>query len=46
VFAQQGPAETRVPMLTTLDEDQLVYQAMRAGASGFLLKSAPPAPTR
>jgi DNA-binding NarL/FixJ family response regulator len=30
-------------MLTTFDEDQLVYQAMRAGASGFLLKSAPPA---
>jgi DNA-binding NarL/FixJ family response regulator len=42
-LAQRGPAKTRVLMLTTFDEDQLVYEAMRAGASGFLLKSAPPA---
>ena len=42
-LADRGPAKTRVLMLTTFDEDQLVYQAMRAGASGFLLKSAPPA---
>jgi DNA-binding NarL/FixJ family response regulator len=37
-----GPA-TRILMLTTFDQDELVYDAMRAGASGFLLKSAPPA---
>ena len=43
LLADRGPAKTRVLMLTTFDEDQLVYQAMRAGASGFLLKSAPPA---
>jgi DNA-binding NarL/FixJ family response regulator len=42
-LAERGPAKTRVLMLTTFDEDQLVYEAMRAGASGFLLKSAPPA---
>jgi DNA-binding NarL/FixJ family response regulator len=42
-LADRGPAKTRVLMLTTFDEDQLVYEAMRAGASGFLLKSAPPA---
>jgi DNA-binding NarL/FixJ family response regulator len=42
-LADRGPAQTRVLMLTTFDEDQLVYEAMRAGASGFLLKSAPPA---
>jgi DNA-binding NarL/FixJ family response regulator len=42
-LAEQGPPKTRVLMLTTFDEDQLVYEAMRAGASGFLLKSAPPA---
>jgi DNA-binding NarL/FixJ family response regulator len=38
-----GPPSTRILMLTTFDDDRLVYEAMRAGASGFLLKSAPPA---
>ncbi len=42
-LAERGPPRTRVLILTTFDEDQLVYDAMRAGASGFLLKSAPPA---
>ena len=30
-------------ILTTFDLDEYVYEALRAGASGFLLKSAPPA---
>lgn len=33
---------TRVLVLTTYDNDEYVYQAMNAGASGFLLKSLPP----
>jgi DNA-binding NarL/FixJ family response regulator len=32
----------KVLVLTTFDLDEYVYEAIRAGASGFLLKSAPP----
>lgn len=34
--------ETRVLVLTTYDHDDNVYAAIRAGASGFLVKDAPP----
>lgn len=33
-----GPATARVLVLTTFDEDDLVYGALRAGASGFVVK--------
>ncbi len=35
-------ASTRVLVLTTYDLDEYVYGALRAGASGFLLKATPP----
>ncbi|MEU4741703.1 response regulator transcription factor [Actinosynnema sp. NPDC023658] len=38
-----GFSEARVLILTTFDLDEYVYSALRAGASGFLLKDTPPA---
>ncbi len=35
-------ADTRVLVLTTFDLDEYVYEALRVGASGFLLKAALP----
>ena len=40
-IVQSGSA-SRVVVLTTFDTDEYVYQALRAGASGFLLKDTPP----
>lgn len=37
-----APGETRVIVLTTYDMDEYVFGALRAGASGFLLKDVRP----
>jgi DNA-binding NarL/FixJ family response regulator len=42
VTSDSSCAKTRVVMLTTFDMDQYVYEALEAGASGFLLKDAQP----
>ncbi|HET7482354.1 MAG TPA: response regulator transcription factor [Actinomycetota bacterium] len=36
------PDPPRVVVLTTFDHDEYIYDALRAGASGFLLKEVPP----
>src|SRR3989454_1220233 len=41
LLAEDG-AVAKVVMLTTFDMDEYVYDALRAGASGFLLKDVPP----
>ena len=43
IAADELLAGVRVLILTTFDLDEYVYQALRSGASGFLLKDTPPA---
>jgi DNA-binding NarL/FixJ family response regulator len=42
IVADELLAGVRVLVLTTFDLDEYVYAALRAGASGFLLKDTPP----
>jgi DNA-binding NarL/FixJ family response regulator len=42
IIAQNHEPKTSVLILTTFDLDEYVYDALRAGASGFLLKDVPP----
>src|ERR1700736_4306019 len=41
-LATRGTDSLRVLILTTFDLDEYVLEALRAGASGFLLKDVPP----
>jgi DNA-binding NarL/FixJ family response regulator len=43
LLVSQPGVTTRVLILTTFEIDEYVFEAMRSGASGFLLKTAPPA---
>jgi DNA-binding NarL/FixJ family response regulator len=42
ITAAPETASTRILVLTTFDLDEYVFAALRAGASGFLLKDTPP----
>ncbi len=42
ILADPRCAHTRVIVLTAVDDDATVLRALRAGASGFLLKNTPP----
>lgn len=42
MLCERGLDSTHVLILTTFDRDEYVYRAMKAGASGFLLKDVPP----
>jgi DNA-binding NarL/FixJ family response regulator len=42
IASSPAGSETRVLILTTFDLDEYAFSALRAGASGFLLKDVPP----
>ena len=42
IVANTALASTRVIVLTTFERDEYVFEALRVGASGFLLKDTPP----
>src|ERR1019366_6184369 len=41
-IAKDASIPSRIVILTTFERDDYVFEALRAGASGFLLKNSPP----
>jgi len=42
IMAEQSKVPTRVLILTTFERDEYIFESLRSGASGFILKNAPP----
>jgi len=42
IVGEKGLADTRIVILTTFDLDEYVFEALRVGASGFLVKDTEP----
>ena len=42
IMAEQTKVSTRVLILTTFERDEYIFESLRTGASGFILKNAPP----
>jgi DNA-binding NarL/FixJ family response regulator len=42
IVAMHGKVVTRVLVLTTFEQDDYIFEALRSGASGFILKNASP----
>ncbi len=42
IVGQRDKVATRVLILTTFERDEYIFEALRVGASGFILKNAPP----
>ncbi|HEX7099130.1 MAG TPA: response regulator transcription factor [Acidimicrobiia bacterium] len=42
IVADPGLSNTRVIMLTTFDDDELIFESLKVGAAGFLLKDVEP----
>lgn len=42
IVADPGLSDTRVIMLTTFDDDELIFESLKVGAAGFLLKDVEP----
>ena len=42
IISEHSRVSTRVLILTTFERDEYIFESLRSGASGFILKNAPP----